>query len=321
MSMMQSYHDLMANVLENGQDKPNTRTGKSSKALVGCTIQFDLREGFPAITTKKLAFNGVKGELLGFFRGYQSAAQFRALGCNVWNKNANETESWLANPNRKGEDDLGRIYSAQWTDLRDWREVRGEDEFTRLQAEGYDLIVHDAGTGVRVMRRGINQLEVALGSLLSDPFDRGICVSAWRMDEFDQMALRPCHCDYRFISLPDGTLNMTVGIRSNDTLLGSPFNYSSAAIFLSIMARLIGRIGAKLIFFVTDQHLYSDHFEQAKEQLSRDHFPAPKLILSDRIQPITDLSQIRGVFERIEPEDITLEGYRSHAAINAPMAA
>lgn len=319
--MMQPYHDLMANVLEHGQYKPNTRTGIGSRALVGQTIKFDLREGFPAITTKKLAFNAIKGELLGFFRGYQSAAQFRALGCNVWNANANETVAWLANPNRKGDDDLGRIYGANWVGLRDWREVRSDDEFARLQAAGYELIAYDSSTGVRVLRREINQLELALSTLLKDPYDRGICVSAWRLDEFDQMALRPCHCDYRFIALPDGTLNMTLGLRSSDGFLGAVFNYASAALFLSIMARLIGRISGSMTVFITDQHLYENHFEQMKEQLTREHFPAPKLILSDRIRPITDPSQIRGVFERIEPDDISLEGYRSHAAIKAPMAA
>lgn len=321
MSMMQPYHDLMADVLENGQYKPNTRTGVGSRALVGKMIKYDLREGFPAITTKKLAFKAVKVELLGFFRGYQSAAQFRELGCNVWNANANETEAWLANPNRKGEDDLGRIYGANWVGLRDWREVRGDEEFTRMQSEGYELIAHDTSTGVRVVRREINQLELALSTLLKDPYDRGICVSAWRLDEFDQMALRPCHCDYRFISLPDGTLNMTLGIRSNDLLLGHPFNAASAALFLSIMARLIGREAGVVTVFITDAHVYENHFAPLQEQLSRDHFPPPKLMLSDRIRPITDPSQIRGVFERIEPDDITLEGYQSHAAISAPMAA
>lgn len=110
---MQNYHDLLQEAIERGIPVPNERTGEICHVVIGPSLRFDLRDGFPAITTKKLAFGAVKGELLGFFRGYQSAAQFRELGCKIWDQNANETRGWLVNPHRKGNDDLGRIYGAR----------------------------------------------------------------------------------------------------------------------------------------------------------------------------------------------------------------
>lgn len=111
---MKNYHELLKTTLETGVDQLNTRTKKLCRVLVGYQLQYNMTEGFPAITTKKLAFNNMKGELLGFFRGYDNAADFRALGCGIWDQNANETEAWLANPYRKGTDDLGRIYGNGW---------------------------------------------------------------------------------------------------------------------------------------------------------------------------------------------------------------
>lgn len=324
---MQNYHALLYSVLEHGESQFNARTGKMCLASVGCQLQYNLADGYPAITTKKLAFNGVKGELLGFFRGYTNAADFRALGCGVWDLNANATPGWLANPYRRGTDDLGPIYGKQWTDWTTYREITSNDSAAadRLFEEGFRLVCDDGK--VAVFRKGINQIEIALRKLITDPSDRRIIVSGWNVGELDMMALPPCHMDYRFVAFDGPTpasakaLHVVMTIRSWDLFLGAPFNIASTSIFLAIMARLAGMTPGTVTIQATNAHIYADHFDQVREQLSRDHRPPPVLRLSDRIKPVGSLSEIPGIFARIEPEDIALEGYQSHAAIKAPMAA
>lgn len=323
---MQNYHDLLRAALEQGQDQFNVRTGKVCRALVGYQLQYDLVEGFPAITTKKLAFNNMKGELLGFFRGYDNAADFRALGCTVWDQNANETKAWLENPYRKGYDDLGRIYGKQWTDWMSYREVSSSHsiEASRLIETGFRLVCDDGK--VAIYRKSINQLENALQKLITDPSDRRIIVSGWNVAEFDMMALPPCHMDYRFVAFDGPTpndpkvLHVVMTIRSWDLFLGAPFNIASTSLFLALMSRLAGMVPGTVTIQATNAHLYEDHYEQVREQLSRDHMVPPTLELSERIKAVSK-DEIPGVFSRIEPDDITLVGYQSHAAIKAAMAA
>jgi len=318
---MKNYHNLLQTTLEQGVDQFNTRTNKICRVLVGYQLQYDMAEGFPAITTKKLAFNNMKGELLGFFRGYDNAADFRALGCSIWDQNANETQAWLLNPNRKGQDDLGRIYGKQWTDWKDRREVSSHVDYDRLYAQGYRAVMRDKEAGLTLMARSINQLENALRTIITNPSDRRTIVSGWNPAEFDLMALPPCHMDYRFVAFEDSkTLHVVMTIRSWDLFLGAPFNIASTSLFLAIMARLAGYTPGTVTIQATNAHLYEDHFDQVKEILTRDHFDAPQLVLADSIRRIEDLDDIPGVFTRIEPSDISLVGYQSHSAIKAPMA-
>lgn len=319
---MQNYHDLLRTTLEHGVDQFNVRTNKLCRALVGFQLQYDLAEGFPAVTTKKLAFNNMKGELLGFFRGYDNAADFRALGCTVWDQNANETQSWLKNPHRKGPDDLGRIYGKQWTDWKDRRIATNERDRDVLQASGYAQILFDPAQQAWLMERGVNQLENALRTIITDPSNRRVIVSGWNPAEFDQMALPPCHMDYRFVAFEEPkVLHVVMTIRSWDLFLGAPFNIASTALFLAIMARLAGYTPGTVTIQATNAHIYKDHFEQVKEILTRDHLVAPRLVLSDRIRRLNSTEEVEGVFTRIERSDISLVGYQSHAAIKAPMAA
>lgn len=329
---MQNYHDLLKITLEKGQDQFNTRTGKVCRALVGHQLQYDLADGFPAITTKKLAFNNMKGELLGFFRGYDNAADFRALGCTVWDQNANETKAWLESPFRRGHNDLGRVYGKQWTDWMDRRIVDNPAERDRLLSLGYrvrmcaDAINEGEKRTEWLMQKGINQLENALRKLITDPSDRRIIISGWNVAELDMMALPPCHMDYRFVAFdnPEAgapkVLHVVMTIRSWDLFLGAPFNIASTSLFLAIMSRLAGMVPGTATIQATNAHLYQDHFEQVREQLSRAHMQPPMLHLSDRIKAVA-CEEIPGVFTRIEPEDISLVGYQSHAAIKAAMAA
>lgn len=314
---MQQYHDMLQTILDQGALRPN-RTGVDTLFVPGMTLKFDMDDGFPAITTKKLAFKAAKGELFGFFRGYQSAAQFRELGCKVWDGNANETPSWLNNAARKGEDDLGRIYGAQYTDWRDWRSVNSQAQADALEKIGYTLIAHDPQRSTWVYRRGINQLENALRDIMTNPTSRRIIVTAWRPDELDQMALPPCHMDYQFLVDPEnGWLHLCFFQRSFDTALA--FNVTIGALFLHIMARLSGLKPKSLTQFIGDAHIYANHIEGVKEMLTRSHFAQPTLNLGS-IATLQSLDEINGVFERLDPNEISLEGYQSHPAIKLPMA-
>ncbi|KVP98237.1 hypothetical protein WJ96_06860 [Burkholderia ubonensis] len=316
---MQQFHDMLANITENGSHKGN-RTGVGTTFLPNQVLTFDLADGFPAITTKKLAFKSAVGELVGFFRGFHSAAQFREIGCPVWTQNANETQSWLASPYRKGEDDCGRIYGAQFTDWRDWKEVHSQEHADALMAKGYTLLAHDPGRNAWILRRGINQLEQCLHTLITNPNDRRMVVTGWRPDEFEEMALPPCHMTYNLAcDTAKKELHLMVHMRSFDTFLA--FNIALGALWLSIYAKMAGYTPRGFALAVTDAHIYRFHRDQVQTLLSREHYPQPTLELGPSIEVIQSVDQIKGAFARIQMEDIRLVGYEHHPAIKAPMAA
>ena len=316
---MQQFHDMIGNILENGSFKGN-RTGVGTKFLPNQVLSFDMADGFPAITTKKLAFKSAVGELIGFFRGFHSAAQFREIGCAVWDANANVTKSWLESPYRKGEDDCGRIYGAQFTDWRDWKDVRTQAEADALMANGYELLAHDPVRMTWVLRRGINQLEQCLHTLITNPNDRRMVVTGWRPDEFSEMCLPPCHMTYSLAADTEKKeLHLMVHMRSFDTFLA--FNIALGALWLSIYAKMAGYTPRNLSLAVTDAHVYANHEDAVHTLLSREHYPQPTLELGNSIQVITSVDQVKGAFERIQPGDIRLAGYTHHPAIKAPMAA
>lgn len=198
---MANFHELLFDVHQNGIDQDHKRTGIVCRTSVGVQLKYNLQHGYPAITSKRFHFKGMRGELLGFFRGYDNAADFRALGCNVWNDNANKTEGWLKNFYRKGTDDLGRIYSKQWTEWEHVRICKTRKEYEYLLNNGFTAVV--CHNGVFVVKKVINQLEEAVRKLLTDPTDRRIIVEGWNVGELDMMALPPCHKDYTFIALDD----------------------------------------------------------------------------------------------------------------------
>src|SRR5690625_4344107 len=174
---MQQYLDLVAGVIKHGTWRDN-RTGVRTKSVPGATINHDMRLGFPAVTTKRLAFKSVAGELVGFLRGYTSAEDFRALGCKIWDQNANENEQWLNNPNRKGEDHLGPIYGDQWRGDPAYK-VFGTDELERIEqakAQGYYVLgtingSHPKGSSI-VLHKKVDQVLQCLEKIINDPQDR-----------------------------------------------------------------------------------------------------------------------------------------------------
>ena len=285
---MKQYLDLLQKVLDEGEWQPN-RTGIPTKRIDGAMLEFDLTQGFPAITSKKLAFNAVKGELLGFIRGYDNAAAFRNLGCKVWDQNANENTAWLNNPNRKCTDDLGRIYGQQW---RGW--------------------YHD--TCGR-----IDQLKNAIDLIQNDPTSRRIIVSAWNPADMDKMALPPCHMLFQLlVNVEQKTLSMCMYQRSCDMFLGIPFNIASYALLLELIAMVTGLEAKKLTMFLADVHIYQNHLAQVQEQLQRPTHELPKLWLNDNI--LCRSSDMTRQLELVQPNDIHLDDYTHEAAIKADIA-
>lgn len=316
---MEQFHQLIHRIITEGVRRPN-RTGTDTLYIPGATLAYDLQaDGFPAITTKKLAFKSAVGELLGFFRGYDSAAQFRDIGCKVWDQNANETQAWLDSFYRKGVDDIGRAYGKQWTDWKDTR-VEPEARARQMIAEKGYTHLGFALSGDWIIQRGINQLEECLHQLITAPTSRRIMLTGWRPDEFDQMALPPCHCDYVLMADPETrTLDLAVFQRSFD--MGLAFNTAINALYLSVFARLAGYNARRVNHFICDAHVYVNHVEGMNLMLSREHYPQPQLVISPEVKPITSVDEIPGVFTRIEPHHFHLEGYQHHPAIPLPMAA
>lgn len=318
---MKQYNEVLKKVLDSGVLQSN-RTGIDSWMIPGEIMKFDLSEGFPLMTSKKMPVKGMTGELLAFFRGYTSAADFRKMGCLFWDQNANENKAWLNNPHRKDHDDLGRVYGKQWTDWKRWEAIDDRARVEHMVREqGFEVVSYDETLGLWVLRKGINQLENALHTLLTNPDDRRIVITGWRIDEFDKMALPPCHMDYEFIAdTKNRKLHLCMFQRSCDLFLGVPVNIASASLFLEIMAKLSGFEPGTFTHFLGNAHIYSDHIDQVNELLSRDIPELPRVQLSDNIRKIENLSDIKGAFERIEPSDIKFVNYAPKGVIKAKMA-
>jgi len=282
---MYQYLTLANNALL-GLEKEN-RTGVNHIGYHDDMMKFNLAEGFPILTTKKVAFRMVVAEMLGFIRGYQSAADFRALGCTVWDANANDNQAWLNNPNRKGHDDLGRIYGVQ---ARDW-----------------------GGAQVGLVRRAYDQLRKAIDDLSQGKDDRREIVTHWNPGELGLMALPPCHLLYQF-GLQGEFLNLCMYQRSCDVPLGVPFNIVQYAWLLSVVAQITNHIPGTFTHFLHDIHVYKNQVEPLKEQLVRTPKTLPRLTINPGIKSLKDLETW------VTPADFELVGYDPHPAIKFPFA-
>lgn len=287
---MQSYLQLLKQTFNQGTRQKN-RTGIDSFMIPGGMMQFDLANGFPILTTKRVAFRQVVGELLGFIRGYSNAEDFRRLGCHVWDANANKNTQWLENPYRKGNDDLGRIYGVQW---RDWNGTDGRSD-------------------------GFDQLRRALELLKQDPTSRRNIVTAWNPTELHVMSLPPCHLLFQLlVEQGRGALHMTMYMRSCDMFIGVPFNISSYALLLALIAKATGYEPGRLTMFLADVHIYENHLDQVKLQLTREPRSRPMLNIV-KSDPADFRSPIAWL-ENIDPGEIELEGYDPHPPIKGEMA-
>ena len=298
---MKQYLDLLQDILDNGEIKDD-RTGVGTYSVFGRHLRFDLRRGFPAVTTKKLAWKACVGELLWFIEGSSDERRLAELThgtsegkVTIWTPNA-EASYWK--PKAKFEGDLGRVYGVQW---RHWNKYRTEKDMGTA---------HKGGTRLAVDKIEVDQLANLIKGLTEDPNGRRHILSAWNVSELDEMALPPCHVMSQFYVNKNRELSCHMYQRSVDVFLGLPFNISSYALLTHLLAHHCGLKVGELVISTGDTHIYKDHIEQVKEQLTRETYPLPTLMLN---------AEKNNIFE-MTMADIHLENYQSHGPIKATMA-
>lgn len=261
------YQALLADILEHGQ-KREDRTGTGTLGVFGRQMRFDLADGFPLLTTKKLHTRSIIIELLWFLRGETNIAWLKENGCSIW-------DEWA-----DAEGELGPVYGKQW---RSWAAPDG---------------------------RSIDQISQLVENLKSNPWSRRHVISAWNPADVDDMALPPCHCLFQFHVSTDGKLSCQLYQRSADVFLGVPFNIASYALLTLMLAQVTGLKPGTFVHTLGDAHLYLNHLDQARLQISREPMALPRMVLTPEV---TDLFGFRY-------EDFKLEGYQAHPHIKAAVA-
>ena len=263
---MRQYLDLLSQVIETGVDRGD-RTGTGTRAVFGHQMRFDLADGFPLVTTKKLHVKSIIHELLWFLSGDTNIGYLKKNGVTIWDEWADENG------------DLGPVYGHQW---RAWPTPDGST---------------------------IDQISQLVAAIRSNPESRRLIVSAWNPADIEHMALPPCHCLFQFF-VAEGRLSCQLYQRSADIFLGVPFNIASYALLTHMIAHVTGLGAGEFIHTLGDAHLYSNHFEQAREQLAREPRPLPQLAINPDVHSVFDF-----VFG-----DFAIHGYDPHPAIRAPIA-
>ena len=263
---MKAYHDLLRRVLDEGVRKDD-RTGTGTLAVFGHQMRFDLAEGFPLVTTKKLHLKSIIHELIWFLRGDTNVRYLQENGVSIW-------DEWA-----DANGDLGPVYGRQW---RSWAAPDG---------------------GV------VDQIAWVTDEIRRNPDSRRLIVSAWNPADIPKMALAPCHCLFQFF-VADGRLSCQLYQRSADVFLGVPFNIASYALLTQMMAQVTGLRPGQFVHSFGDTHLYSNHLDQTRLQLSREPRPLPTLRLNPEVKRLEDFRF----------EDIVIDGYDPHPAIKAPIA-
>ena len=287
---MKQYLELLDYILKHGDDRGD-RTGTGVISSFGHQIRFNLEEGFPAVTTKSLAWKGVVSELLWFLEGSDDERRLAEIRfqkdrseltdlsrfSTIWTDNADNQGVELGYENTSTTKKLGPVYGVQW---RNWA--------------------------------GVDQIKKLINDLQSNPNGRRHILSAWNVEKIDSMALPPCHVMSQFYVSKNGRLSCQMYQRSADMFLGVPFNIASYALLQSILANILNLVPGEFVHTFGDAHIYHNSIEQVKEQLSREPKKLPKLIMPnlDSIDALNNYSV----------DDFVLEGYESHPALKAPMA-
>ena len=301
---MKQYLELLKDILENGETKDD-RTGTGTISVFGRHLRFDLRRSFPAVTTKKLAWKACVGELLWFIEGSRDERRLAELthgnkgAVTIWTPNAH-APYWK--PKAKFEGDLGRIYGVQW---RHW--LTPVSHKSEVFMDEFGNTYNRKGS---IHHKEIDQLKNLIEGIKSDPNGRRHILTAWNPGELDQMALPPCHVMCQFYVNKNKELSCHMYQRSVDVFLGLPFNIASYALLTHLIAQVCGLGVAELVISTGDTHIYTNHVEQVKEQLSREPLELPTLKINHTVKNIDDFI----------PEDIELVDYKCYTAIKADMA-
>lgn len=265
-SIMKQYHDLMSHVLAHGAQK-HDRTGTGTISVFGYQMRFDLSEGFPLLTTKKVHLRSIIHELIWFLKGDTNIAYLKENGVSIWDEWADK------------DGNLGPVYGSQW---RSWPAADGQH---------------------------IDQIAQVVDMIRKNPDSRRLIVSAWNVAEVNQMALPPCHAFFQFY-VADGKLSCQLYQRSADIFLGVPFNIASYALLTMMVAQVCGLQAGEFIHTLGDAHLYNNHLDQARLQLTRDFRPLPTMKINPEVKNIFDFKF----------EDFELENYDPHPHIKAAVA-
>lgn len=338
---MKQYLALMQDILDNGVVKKD-RTGVGTLSVFGRQLRFDLKEGFPLVTTKKVHLKSIIHELLWFLNGDTNVKYLQENGVRIWNEWSDE------------EGNLGPVYGKQWREWRDCKVVECHDvgRTQQLMQRGYKYIgnIKEDGTTYLVYEKPHDQISKVIQQLREDPDSRRIIVSAWNVADLDDMALNPCHNYFQFYTtemtvlerlnwfeenepekfasiplsndekvlhetldregIPRRKLSCFYMMRSNDVALGKPFNIASYALLTHMVAQQVNMVPDELVYSGVDVHLYLNHLEQIKLQLTREPYPLPKLVIKRKPDSIFDYKY----------EDFEVVGYQSHPHIAMPVA-
>ncbi len=297
---MKQYLDLLQQIMDNGIDKGD-RTGVGTRSIFGTQLRFDLSKGFPLLTTKKVFLKGIIHELIWFVRGDTNIRYLVENGVKIWNEWP--YQKYLEANNLDKEYPK---YSEGWSKkMEEFVEsIKNDEEFAKKWGD----LGHVYGKQWRNFG-GVDQLMDIIERIKNNPNDRRMIVSAWNPPEIPKMALPPCHCFYQFY-VADGKLSLQMYQRSCDTFLGVPFNIASYSLLLIMIAQVVGLEPGEFVHTMGDTHLYSNHFEQVKKQLSRDPRELPKMKINKEVKDI----------EEFKYEDFELVGYDPYPGIKAPIA-
>ena len=292
---MRQYLQVLEKAMREGVDRDD-RTGTGTRAIFGETMRFRMSDGFPAVTTKRLAFRSVLGELLWFLAGSSDVNELHALGVRIWDGNA-YAPYWL--PKARFEGDAGRNYGQQW---RDW---------------------------IAPNNTHVDQLAKVIAQIKENPSSRRHVVTAWNPAELDDTSLPPCHALFQFF-VADGRLSLMMYQRSCDLFLGVPFNMAEYAVLLHLVAQFTNLVPDEFIHVLADAHIYRDHQDAVREQLTREPFPSPRLALDPSLRTLDDVvGRYREIVSRARAGEkpgplldavARLEQYQFHPPIEARMA-
>ena len=261
---MKQYLDLLADIMENGQDADN-RTGIYARKVFGRQMRFDLSKGFPLVTTKKTYLRAIIHELIWLLSGNTNIKYLHDNNVTIWDEWADENG------------DLGPVYGHQWRNFNS---------------------------------QGIDQIKDVIERIKKNPQDRRLIVTAWNPAQINDMALPPCHCFFQFDVTPDGKLNCMLYQRSCDMFLGVPFNIASYSLLTMMIAQVCGLTPGEFVHTLGNAHIYSNHFEQVKLQLSRQPYPLPQMKINPEVKSIDDFKF----------EDFELVNYQCHPTIKGDVA-